>query len=171
MRRRSRFLFTMLALLLIFAAASVRLFVLPAKDSPRRADAIVVLGGDGDRLGAGLELAHQGLAQTLLVSVAGSAKGCPPAIPRVRVICFRPRPATTQGEARYAAAAARQFGWKHLVVISSIEQATRARLRFKRCTNIDIAYITTPTPAVQRPYRIAYEWAALVKVLLFRRSC
>ena len=168
-RRRRWLAFSALGLLIAFAAATVRLFVLPARNSPRHADAIVVLGGDGNRLNLGIKLAREGYASTLLVS--SSRSDCAPDIPRVRVRCFQPHPKTTQGEARHVAAAARQYGWKHLMVVTSNAQVTRARLRFGRCTSVDIVYVTAHTPTLQWPYRIAYEWGALAKALVWQRSC
>ena len=57
-----------LVLVVIFAVATGRLFVWPAQGMPARVDAIVVLGGPGDRLGQGLELAHQDRAPVLAIS-------------------------------------------------------------------------------------------------------
>jgi uncharacterized SAM-binding protein YcdF (DUF218 family) len=156
-------------LLLLFAAATARLLVFPPRDAPSRADAIVVLGGHGHRVAAGLRLAREGWAPILLVSTPG--QGCPKPIAGVQVICFQPNPYTTQGEARFSAATAQRLGWRHIIVVSSTEQSVRTRLRFGRCTDIDVSYTTSGTALVRWPYVIAYEWAALVKALTLQRSC
>src|SRR6185437_10005925 len=83
------------ALVVAIVIASLPLFVFPASSKPRRADAIVVLGGAGNRLGIGLGLARQGFAPTLVISSGGECTWKPP--DGVRVICFRPKPFTTQG--------------------------------------------------------------------------
>lgn len=168
-RRRKTVLISFIVFVVLFAAATVRLFMLPARDSPRHVDAVVVLGGSGSRLETGIRLASEGYSSNLVVSVPG--QGCPAPIPNVRVTCFRPNPSTTQGEARYASALARQNGWKSLMVITTTPQTTRARIRFKRCTNIDIAYVSANQPAHKWPYSIAYEWAALAKALVLQRAC
>lgn len=168
-RRRQTVIATLIVLVLLFAAATVRLFVLPARNAPRHVDAIVVLGGSGARVATGVKLAREGYAPNLVVSTPGG--GCPSPIPGVKLTCFQPNPSTTQGEARYASEAARKNGWKSLIVITTTPQTTRARIRFKRCTNIDIAYVTANQPARLWPYSIAYEWAALGKALVLQRSC
>ncbi len=168
-RRRKTMIISFIVLVVLFAAATVRLFILPARDSPRHVDAIVVLGGPGPRLDAGLRLAREGYAPNLLVSTPGH--GCPLPIPRVRILCFYPHPSTTQGEAEYTADAARQYGWKSLMVVVPTTQTTRARIRFKRCTGIKIAYVTESQSGLDVPYSIAYEWAALAKALVLQRSC
>ena len=87
------------------------------------------------------------------------------------VECFRPEPFTTQGEARYLATVVKRYGWKSVIVITTPDQTTRARLRIKRCTNVDVAYVTTPLSLPSWPYAIAYEWAALGKALVVQSSC
>jgi uncharacterized SAM-binding protein YcdF (DUF218 family) len=168
-RRRRRLLVVLLGLLLVFGAASVRLFVLPPRDAPRPADAVVVLGGTSQRIG--IRLVQEGYAPTLLLSVPGP--GCVPPIPvpRGRLLCFRPQPFSTRGEARDVTAIARQNGWKHLMVVVVNDQNVRARLRFRRCTTMDIAFVPQPTPPRLLAYRIAYEWAALSKALVLQRGC
>ena len=155
--------------LVLFLVGTLTLFVYPAQNKPRRVDAIVSLAGYGKRLNAAVQLARQGYAPNLAVSDPNT--GCPPAIRGVRIICFYPHPATTQGEARQAAALAKQYGWTSLMVVTTPDQITRARVRFQRCTNVDIAYVGTDLPLSRWPYAIAYEWAALGKALVLQRSC
>ena len=156
-------------LLLVLVAATVRLFVLPRTDAPRDVDAVVVLGGQGDRLGEGLRLVRAGFAKQLVVSMPG--QGCPTAgsLPGIQVRCFSPDPRTTQGEARYTAALVRSEGWHSVIVVSTTDQVTRARLRLRRCTGVTAGYVATP-PA-NWPRAVAYEWGALVKALTLQRSC
>jgi uncharacterized SAM-binding protein YcdF (DUF218 family) len=168
-RRRKTLIVSFIVFVVLFTAATVRLFMLPARNSPRHVDAIVVLGGAGSRVQTGVRLAREGYAPNLVVSTPGG--GCPDPIPNVRLTCFRPDPSTTQGEARYASEAARKNGWKSLLVVTTTPQTTRARIRFKRCTDVAIAYVTAKQPATQWPYSIAYEWAALAKALVLQRTC
>ena len=156
-------------LLLIVVAATVGLFVLPRTDAPHHVDAVVVLGGQGDRRGEGVRLVRAGFAKQLVVSTPG--QGCPAAgsLPGIRVRCFSPDPRTTQGEARYTAALVRSEGWHSIIVVSTTDQVTRARLRFRRCTNVTAGYVATPP--TNWPRSIAYEWGALVKALALQRSC
>ena len=50
----------MLVILVVFCAATARLIIWPAQGMPAHVDAIVVLGGYGNRLDTGIDLWHQG---------------------------------------------------------------------------------------------------------------
>ncbi len=75
------------AALVVFCAATARLFVWPASGMPARVSAIVMLAGPGDRLQAALRLAREGRAPFLLVSTGNQGYGgpCPPPPPHVRL--------------------------------------------------------------------------------------
>src|SRR4051812_35013381 len=142
-------------LLLVFGFLTLRLFVVPGRDEPTKADAILVLGGWGDRLGKGTDLAKRGYAPVLLVSLP--YQGCPD-LTEVEVVCFRPVPFTTQGEARYAAELAAAHHWRHLIVVTSTDQTTRGRLRLQRCTDLTLTVVSAPLPHDKWPFAIAYQW-------------
>ena len=82
---------------------TLRLFVFPDLNAPVPSDAIVVLGGQTSQTSAeGIQLAREGFAPTLALSVPPSTR-CPTGsseIPRVHLLCFVAEPQTTQGEAR-----------------------------------------------------------------------
>jgi uncharacterized SAM-binding protein YcdF (DUF218 family) len=176
-RRRRRKAAVALAIVLAgFCAATGVLFVWPpGQGMPARVDAIVVLGGQGDRLGQGLELARQDRAPVLLVSrglphpVPGSV--CGPRSQSVKVICFDPRPRTTQGEAEYVGRLARRYHWRSVVLVVTPDQVIRARIRFERCYAGQVYVVTTPLPVLEWPYQIAYQWAAMFKEEVLQRSC
>jgi uncharacterized SAM-binding protein YcdF (DUF218 family) len=170
--RRSRWrkwLIALVVLVVLFAGATVRLFVLPARDSPHHVDAIFVLGGAGHRVFKGEALARAGYAPALFVSTG--TPGCTRPIAGVAITCFKPDPFTTQGEARYIAAMVKRHGWKSIIVVDSTEQTTRARIRVQRCTNVKTYFVTTPPSTWSWPYHLAYEWAALGKALILQRGC
>jgi uncharacterized SAM-binding protein YcdF (DUF218 family) len=96
---------------------------------------------------------------------------CAPQIPGVRVICFSPDPATTQGEAEFAGRLARRYHWHSLVLVTTTPQDTRARLRMERCFPGSIYVMTAPLRAYDWPYALAYEWGATIKALVLQRSC
>ena len=169
-RRRRIAGWSFLAFLVVFGVATVPLFLFPSRNAPRHVDAIIVLGGAGDRVGEGLKLAREGYASTLLLS-RDEPQYCDWRVPNVDVQCFRPEPFTTQGEARYVAATAKLHGWKSVIVVTTPDQTSRARLRIKRCTGVAVAYVTTPLGLSAWPRAIAYEWAALAKALVLQRSC
>jgi uncharacterized SAM-binding protein YcdF (DUF218 family) len=176
-RRRLRTVAGVLLILLgAFGAATARLFIWPAQGMPAHVDAIVVLGGPGDRLGTGLELAHRGRAPVLIVS-AGlpipvlPASVCRPHAQPFTVICFNPDPGTTQGEAEFVGRLAKRYRWRSVALVTTPDQDTRARIRFGRCFAGHIYVVTTPLPAARWPYEIGYQWAALFKALFLQRSC
>lgn len=141
---------------------------------PAHVDAIVVLGGAGNRLGLGEQLAGQGRSRVLVVS-----EGLPTVPPglctqharAVVVICFNPDPGTTQGEAEYVSRLAKQHGWRSLVLVTTPDQIWRAELRFRRCFSGDVYGVTTPLPASQWPFAIAYQWGSTIKAVIVNASC
>lgn len=154
-----------------FGVATTRLFVLPHRDRPAPADAIVMFAGSPGRLERAVGLAEAGYAPVLAVSQPTAADPCPSDVPNVEVICFSPSPLTTQGESRWVAEAARVRHWRSLIVVTSTSQTTRARLRLHRCYSGDTLMIGVSPPRRLWPYVIAYEWAAMGKALLLQRSC
>lgn len=155
------------------AAMTAWLFVWPDQGMPARVSAIVMLDGPGDDLGVAVRLARERRAPFLVVSqgTPQSHDPCPPPIPRVRLICFHPRPATTQGEAEFTGRLARKYHWHSIAVVAITPQATRARLRVERCFAGPVHMVTAPIALSSWPYEIAYEWGAMVKALVLQRSC
>jgi len=174
--RRWRFLIAGAALALAaLGVATARLFVWPPHGMPARVDAIVMLNGPGNRLPTALGLARAHRAPVAVIS-RGSPQwvtggNCAPQIPGVRVICFSPDPATTQGEAEFAGRLARRYHWHSLVLVTTTPQDTRARLRMERCFPGSIYVMTAPLRAYDWPYALAYEWGATIKALVLQRSC
>ena len=166
---------TLLALIMLFCGATVRLFVLPATGTPARVDAIAVLGGPGNRLGLGLQLAQQGHAPYLLVSdglpIALPAALCEPDHGSFTVICWNPNPGNTKGEAEFVGRMARQYHWTSVALVTTPDQAWRAALYVRRCYTGKIYSVTTPLDWTQWPYMIAYQWGASIKAETLQRGC
>lgn len=162
-----------LVVLALFAAATARLFIWPTTGMPARVDAIVVPGGQGDRLDAALNLAKEGRARYLVLSQGEYVPSqlCGSHISTAMVVCFSPNPDTTQGEAEATARLARQYGWHSIVLLTSPDQTWRAELRFRRCYSGKIFGVTTPLPTYQWPFMIAYQWAATIKAEVVNRGC
>lgn len=129
-----------------------------------------MFGGPDNRLRLGVQLARERYAPVLVIST-GNPSGCSTVPPGVEKICFRPSPETTQGEARFLAELAAERHWRHVIAVVGRSQTTRARIRVKRCTDIRVDYVTTLPPPALWPYRIAYEWAAVVKAGVLQRGC
>ncbi|HEX7996502.1 MAG TPA: hypothetical protein VF506_21490 [Streptosporangiaceae bacterium] len=161
------------AALIILVAATARLFVWPARGMPSRVSAIVMLAGPGDRLKLALQLARERRAPFLVVSRGHEGYGgpCPQPVPRVRLICFEPSPASTRGEAQYVGRLARKYHWRSVALVTNTMQDSRARQRVERCFAGPVYVMTVGLPPAAWPGQIAYEWAATVNMLLWQRAC
>jgi uncharacterized SAM-binding protein YcdF (DUF218 family) len=142
-------------------------------------DAVVVLGGEHDgREGYGLALARQGFASTVVLS-----NPYPSADPLMRkiclrhhgaaeVICARPDPSTTRGEAILTRRLAIERNWKKILIVSWRYHLPRARLLFHRC--LSTMGISITVKAVPRPYVLPvwywqyiylYQFAGIAKAM------
>jgi len=160
-----------------FVAATLYLFVFPHMVHVTHADAVVVLsGGRTDRLPKGLGLVQRGVSPTLVIS-DGHAADYPQARKLCRggqpfkVICFRPDPYSTRGEAEAVARLARKHHWRSLVVVTSRYHVFRARILFKRCFKGPLAVVgswPSPTNYVVGAFQ---EWPKLIYEETIVRSC
>jgi hypothetical protein len=160
--------------LVAVGALTGRLFVWPAQGMPARVDAIIMLDAPGaTALPVALRLARQHRAGYLVISQGTPAShfACPRPVPGVKLICFHPSPATTQGEAEFAGRQARLHHWRSVAVVAITPQVSRARLRLERCFGGHVYVMTAPIPLGSWPYEIAYEWGALAKALVVQRNC
>jgi uncharacterized SAM-binding protein YcdF (DUF218 family) len=172
-RRRRRVLIAAAALVLLLAGLTARLFVWPPTGMPDRVDAILMLNTPGDPLPVALQLAREHRARYLVVSqgTVASHYACPAPVPGVKLICFHPSPATTQGEAEFAGRLASKYHWHSVVIVTIVPQDFRARLRLERCFGGQVYVMTGSLPLRSWPYQIAYEWGATIKALTVQRSC
>jgi hypothetical protein len=160
---------------IVLGVATARLFIWPDRGMPARVSAIVMLNGPGDRLDTALDLAWQHRAPFVVIARGSSYWGhggiCAPRIPRVTVICFNPDPATTRGEAEFVGRLARKYRWQSVALVTITPQDSRGRLRVERCFAGPVYVMTAPLSLSAWPGQIAYEWGALIKALIFQRSC
>jgi uncharacterized SAM-binding protein YcdF (DUF218 family) len=160
------------AVLLVAALAfgTFRMFVWPATDDVQPADAVVVLaGGDGERLERGLELVQAGVAPTLALSF-GPDRLCGGGAQPFAVVCFRPEPEDTRGEAEAIARLASEHGWTNLVLVTSTSHVTRARMLLERCYSGTLQ-VTDATPRQDLPgwlLAIVHEWGGLAEAIADR---
>ncbi|MGN6524253.1 MAG: YdcF family protein [Actinomycetes bacterium] len=172
---RRRGLFVALLAVIACTLVTLRVFVYPPlRPVPGRVDAIIELGGAGDRDREALRLARAGVAPVLVQSTVPQEAGtsrCLPAVHDVTVMCFHPDPDTTRGEAHWISAQAAQHGWKSVVLVTSPDQAWRAILRVGRCFPGDVYASTTPLPPASWLKQVPYQWVASAKALLVERDC
>ena len=147
----------------------------PREDSTRRADVVVVLAGSpSDRLPEGLALVRRHVAPVLYVSDgAREAKRgfCSRARP-FRVLCVRPLPYSTRGEAETVARIAAARGWRRIVVVTSEYHVRRARMLFDRCLGSGHVAVVGTRPSLPRfALGALLEWPKLALALTVRRAC
>lgn len=151
--------------------------VRPREDPAVRADAIVVLSGDhGERLASALDLLEAGVARTLVLA------GEPDSLQAVEicegnqrftVVCLRPRPDSTDAEARETARVADIAGWRSLLVVTTTYHVNRARTYFDRCFagTVSVVGATPPYGLEQTLRAVAHEWFGNLELVFVRRSC
>lgn len=147
---RRRALFAACAVLLSIMAlvgAGVPVYVLPQVDPLRRADAVLVLGGQGiDRYAYGLELGRRGYAPIVLFSnpygedtdIDEVREPCRGAHQGFTLECFAPNPPTTVGEGRELRRLAAERGWRTVIVVTMRPHLSRARYILERCFTGDL---------------------------------
>jgi uncharacterized SAM-binding protein YcdF (DUF218 family) len=156
------------------------LFNRPHGDPLTKADAIIVLGGDNDgRLEYGLSLGEQGYASTVILSNSYDDKpadlpdferACASGTATVTVICFRPSPYSTRGEAMYLARLAKQHNWSHVIVVSWNYHTVRARYIFHQCFDGNVTMRPVPRTydytLMRWALEYAYQYTALIKAFV-----
>lgn len=167
----------LLAAVLAFLGLSAKLFVWPEEHPVGRSDAVVVLAGSKKRLAKGLELMRRRLAPILVIS-DGLAPDWPTANRLCRfgsksfeVICFRPDPYSTRGEAERVARMAENRGWQTVTVVTSTFHLTRARMLFKRCLDVRTEFSAADYPLARLPQFVLSEWVKLAYSETLKRGC
>lgn len=171
-------LLVVLGLVLGWLITVAVLFAWPRQGSPTHADAVVVLsGGKGPRLARGLGLVERGVAPVLVIS-----DGWDPDWPEAnrlcagrpagfKVVCLRPSPYSTRGEARGVARLAAARGWRSVVLVTSTYHVSRARMLFERCLEGDVQAVGAHYPLGEALYAFVSETAKLGYELTLARGC
>jgi hypothetical protein len=172
LRHRRGFLLGLtVALLALLSVLELRLFVTPATGSVQDPQAVIALGGYGDRASAAVELAHEQHITTVVFST-GAPDECPAHLQGLIVRCFVPQPVSTQGEARAIAELAHQYHWTRLLVVAGTTQISRADLRIGRCFGGQVAFAgVDPSGILQWGYRLVYDTAAMLKATVWQWGC
>jgi len=186
-----RFLAIFFVLIPIAAVAGIPVYVHPRTDPLRKADAIFILGGYGDRKPYGFSLFQQGWAPNVILSnpIGPSQpdaatmwidRWCdstgwgsellpdPKPWPVSTKFCPNPDPPTTLGEARAFRKLAEEHGWKSVIVVTFRPHIARARLIFERCFSGDVTMAVSPVDisTTQWVYEYFYQSAGFVKALV-----
>ena len=168
-----------IAVTVVVALATARLFVWPATDTVQPVDAIVLFaGGRGERLALAERLMNGGQAANLVIP-----NGLAPEWPEgnracsetrtYRVFCPTPEPDTTRGEARTIAALAEAEGWRHVIAVTSTYQVSRASLLLGRCFDGEVLTAkASPRLGIGTLVsRVGHEWLAWSRAVVFDRTC
>ncbi len=153
-----------------------RLFVFPITDEPGTADAVVVLDGGGERHWYGVDLVVDGVADEIVhmsgwspvrrAHTVGPCRNRPARYDdAVAITCVVPEPETTRGELAHVVDLADERGWDEIVVVTSTDQITRARMLLARCWDGE-ARFTGPDHDDPWWERMAYESAATAAAVL-----
>lgn len=164
-----------LGALALFVVAGLPLYVLPVVDEPRPVDAVLVLGPTNEaKLQTAQRLLEEGLADTLVLStpVGEFAEFCA-AEHDFEVLCFRPSPSTTQGEARELGSLAEARGWDSAMVIAMTPHITRARMIVERCFDGELAMISDGAALSLTEWigQYIYQTGAFVKAFTVTPTC
>lgn len=158
-------------LLAAYVAVTIAFFVEPTLGNVGRPQAVVILQGYGTRDARGLGIARADDIRTVAVSWPPYTI-CPAPQAGLHVYCFKPHPVSTQGEAAAVGRLARAHGWRRLLVVVGTTQVVRAGVRLGRCTSARLEFSAIdPVGLGSWLYEIAYDQAALVKALVWQRSC
>lgn len=177
MRRRMRTASWVLAVLVvIWLAATARLFVWPPTDEVHRADAVIMLPGESTRLPRALQLVEGGVSSTLVISTgpndameeAGLTCG---RNGHLEVLCFQPQPATTSGEARGISRLADEHGWNRIAVVTSRYHITRAAVLIRQCFDGELRMVAARSPLGPMLGGMAPEWPSLIAAYTVDRAC
>ena len=158
----------LLALLVVVAL----LALVPRHDEvPAEVDAVIALGGSPGRVTLAAEVAEHHDA-TLVLSAGSIIHGHARGIICAQVVCLRPDPLTTAGEARGMAALADEHGWETIVVATSRFHVNRSRLLFRQCLD-DVAVVGTDAdPWTDAPLRTTLrELVGMAAGLTVVRAC
>lgn len=159
--------------LMVFAAATLRLIVFPAADRPSHVNGIVSFNGpnEGIREALAVSLAKRGYAPVLLFSQGSKfADTSCPKVSGVTVVCFVDPTGNTRGEAEWAGHYAQRHHWHSLLLVPGRGQATRARLLTGRCFGGQLVVVPTAGP---RPplSEVVHEWGGLFDAVFVHRDC
>jgi hypothetical protein len=176
-RRRWHIVLVVAFVVVGFCVATALLLVVPQQGMPATVDAIVMLNGPGDRLDTALMLGWERRAPVLVISRGSAYFGhgsvCAPAMPGVKVICFDPKPSTTQGEAEFIGRLASRYHWRTVTLVTITPQITPGRIWLGRCLprGTVVYAVAAPLHALAWPPMLLYEWGALINAEVFHRGC
>lgn len=139
-------------------------------------DAIVVFAGEDDRFTLARELAEDGVAPTLVLSIPTETRldwleqWCERPPEGIEVMCVTPEVANTRGEARLFAELARSKGWQQLRAVTGNYHANRVSGWMNRCWDGDVAISVVDWPTIPE-WLVRKELTGAAQVALWWPRC
>lgn len=158
--------------LVLLALVSIALVQFPTTNrNPPHVDAVVVLGAlDQNNMAVASRLLRNGTSHTLVLSVADGEWGslCRDFPDGITVICFRPDPSTTRGEAESIERLATEYGWRSLAVVTWTTHIARSRILVSRCYEGDLYLVDYADDMTfgDKLYEQLYQTASFVKAMV-----
>ncbi|MFW7413876.1 hypothetical protein [Demequina sp. SO4-18] len=193
MRRRGKAAIGAAGLAIAVVLIGIPVLVTPATDDAQTIDVDVayVIGPPTEaRMDAAHELIADGRAEALMVSLdpeegdrwTEAAAACQngglrdgrladdTALSDVEVLCHKPEPFTTRGEARWLEDEMAEHGWDSAAVITLTPHISRARMIMERCETGDIAMVDPgeSLAAWYWAYMYAYQAAGFTKAAILQ---
>lgn len=144
----TRILVAAAAAFVLWLLLAIQFFASPPQVSPHRTDAVVVLGGlSRERLPVAQDLRDSLGIPVLVVSttgLAGNIEGdelCQGDENDPKLVCFRPEPLNTRGEADAVAGLVAKYGWKSVTVVTSDYHVMRAGTLMHQCVAADVQMV------------------------------
>lgn len=175
---KGRLLAAGIALLTLFAvwfALCLRYVAFPNVDPYERVDAVYVIGPAEGRIEQARELANRYDAEALMVTVTVDTntgivyeKNFCELQDGYEVICVKPDPYTTQGEAQQLAANVAERGWGKVAVLTGTTHISRARLWMERYVDVELLMWEAPEARslLEWANAFVYQSAAWAKAML-----
>jgi len=175
-----RWILAAVAAAVVVALAGIPIYVLPATDEPGTVDVVYVIGPPTDaRIELALDMAGAGQTDAVMVSLdpeeavdypaaAGLCEGGEDA--GIDVLCAKPDPFTTRGEARELEAQMASHGWDQAAVITITPHISRAHMIMDRCDVGDLSMIDSgeSLDPWYWVYHYAYQSAGYAKAFVLQ---
>jgi hypothetical protein len=157
---------------ILVVGVAIRFVVFPHTDPIGKPDVVVVLDAprDGEKFNVARKILAASPQSTVLYS-AGDGQCDRLRHIAAHLVCFLPRPGTTQGEARYAAAYAKAHHDATMAVVARRAQVSRARIRFSRCWHGSLAMVEEPMSVSSSIAQVPYQILATIKAETLQRGC
>ncbi|MEX2533641.1 MAG: ElyC/SanA/YdcF family protein [Nitriliruptoraceae bacterium] len=174
-RRLARRLVVLLLVSVVTLLAVLIVVTTPRLDVIQHPDVVVVLGGGGgERLAFGQQVAavHRVPVFAFAEGVTSGVLGGVPCDSKAQW-CVEPNPSTTAGEARTAAAYAKDNGWQTMAVATSTFHVNRARVLFRQCFEGEVLVtgIADSAPLEVQLRRAGREALGIIAAYTLRRAC